>query len=72
MSTRSPGLGAGAVLQKLAVVAVGDEAYLLAVGLVGDRQAGLGGELAHAALGVLAHGEEEPPKLTLGQREEDV
>ena len=62
----------GPVADELAVVAVGYEAYLLAVRLVGDREASFGGDRADIALGVLANGEQEPPKLFLAQGEEDV
>ena len=51
-------LPAGALAQRVAVVAARDEADLLALGLVGRRQAEAAGDVAHLGLGELA--EREP------------
>ena len=54
------------------IVAAGDEADLLRVGLVGRGDAVLGGDLADARLGVAAEREEGARELLLGEAEEEV
>ena len=71
-STISPGVGPAPVGDELAVVAVGYEADLLAVGLVGDGKPGLRSHGANAVLGVFAHGQHEAVELALAEREQHV
>ena len=59
-------------LEEGVVVAAGDEADLLRVGLVGDGEACVGGHLADCGLLHLAEGEEGAGELLLSQAEEEV
>ena len=57
---------------ELAIVVVGYEADLLAVGLVGDGKSGLVGEGADVFFAILADGKQQAAQLRLPQREQDV
>ena len=59
-------------LEEGVVVAAGDEADLLRVGLGGDVEAGFGGHLADGGLLHLAEGEEGAGELVLREAEEEV
>lgn len=59
-------------IEEGAVVAVGDEAYLLRVGLLGDVKALVFGDLADGGLLHLAEGEEGAGELGLREAEEEV
>jgi len=59
-------------LQESVVVAAGDEADLLRVGLGRDGEAGFGGHLADFGLAHLAEGEEGARELVLREAEEEV
>ena len=70
-----PGLSAAGrrlALDEAGVVTVGDEADLLALRLLGDRQAESTGMRAHLALGEVAERKARPGELGLGQAEEKV
>jgi hypothetical protein len=58
--------------EELLVVAAGDEADLLRVGLLGERQAGTACHFAHLGLGHAAEREERAGELLLGEAEEEV
>ncbi len=60
------------LLHHRGVIAVRDEADVLAVGLVGDDQAELAGELAHRRLGQVAEREAQVIELVAGGREQEV
>src|SRR5688500_9949413 len=59
-------------LDKRRVIAVGDEADLVAVGLVGDRQSALARDRAHVRLRQLADWKLRARELLLREREEKV
>ena len=59
-------------LEEGVVVAAGDEADLLRVGLLGDGEAGVGGHLADGGLLHLAKREEGAAELLLREAEEEV
>ena len=59
-------------LEEGVVVAAGDEADLLGVGLGGDGEAGFGGHLADVGLLHLAEGEEGAGELILRETEEEI
>jgi hypothetical protein len=63
---------ARSVADESPVVAVRDEAYLLAVGLAGHGQPGLGGDPADSLLAVLSDWQAEASQLGLREREEHV
>ena len=54
------------------VAARGDEADVLAVGLVGDGQTKLAGEVPHGALGAIAQRKAQQFQLLAGGREEEI
>ncbi len=56
----------------LGIIAVGDEADVLAVGLQGYSQPQFGGDFAHLRLGQGAQGKAEIIKLRLGGGEEEI
>ena len=58
--------------EKTLVVAAGDEADFLRVGLFGDHQAVLAGEFAHLRLGHAAEREQSAAQLLLREAEEEV
>ena len=66
------GLFISSLAEKLAIVAGGDEADVLAVGLVGVGEAGVQGQPADLRLGVVAYGHEGGGKLVLAHTEEHV
>ena len=66
------GLFVSALAQELAVVAGGNKADVLAVGLVGVGKAGVGGQLADFRLGVASHRHQRSGQLLLTHPEEDV
>ena len=66
-STISPGAGAAPVSDELSVVAVGYEANLLAVGLVGDGKTCLCRDGPDSVLGVDADGQHEAVELALSE-----
>ena len=66
-------LGLGAKLADHAgIIAVGDEADVLAVGLGGDGEAQLGGDFAHLRLGHAAQREAQIIELVLRGREQEI
>ncbi len=67
-----PGAAPSCPCRKPAGVAVGDEADVVAVRLVGDGQAALGRLLAHLLLGDVAEREHGPRQLVAGQHGEHV
>ena len=68
----SPRSRARSAADESPVVAVRDEAYLLAVGLAGHGQPGLGGDPADSLLAVLSDWQAEASQLGLHEREEHV
>ena len=71
-STMSPGASPSRVAQEAPGVAVGDEADVVRVGLVGDREAALGRLGAHLRLGRVAEREDRPVELLAGQHGQHV
>ena len=65
----SPRSRARSVADESLVVAVRDEVYLLAVGLPGHGQPGLGGDPADSLLAVLSDWQAEASQLGLRERE---
>ena len=66
------GLFVAALPEELAVVAGGDEADILAIGLVGVGEAGVVRHLTDLRLGIVAHGHEGAGELILAHTEENV
>ena len=66
------GVFVGALTQKLAVISGGYEANVLAVGLVGVGEIGIGGEPANVALGVVTDWHEGGGQLILPHSKQDV
>ena len=66
------GLRLHPVGDELPVVVGGDEAYLLAVRLVGYGQTSLGRDRAYLVLCVLANRQKQTRELRLAQRKQDV
>ncbi len=58
--------------EKALVVAAGDEADFLRVGLLGDRQAVLAGKFAHLRLGHAAEREQSAAQLFLRKAKEEI
>src|SRR6202030_2341619 len=58
--------------EKTLVIAAGDEANFLRVGLLGDQEAMLAGDLTHLGLGHVAKGKQGPAQLVLRKAKEEV
>ena len=66
------GRAAQAALEEAPGIAVGDEAHVVAVRLVRDAEAAIGGFLADLVLGGVAEREHGPPQLLTGQHGQHV